>query len=191
MPKRDKQYMAERRDEILDATMRCLSRSGLAGLSTTALCEEAGVSMGALYTHFASKDEILQALVLRSARARREKLDFSSFAALRRHFLEMVEPVTTAKSRGDFRADLELVIAASSDEQLAKLLQPLRDTRPLANAIRALKVAGEVRRDVDPEAAATALDAMMWGTYLMAMIGGRSPAIYRASLLLLIDSLEV
>jgi hypothetical protein len=101
----------------------------------------------------------------------------------------MQERVIAAKSRGDFRVDVELVLAVSSGEHRANLLQPLRDVRPLANAIRVLKTAGEVKRDVDPEATATALDAMVWGTGIMAFIGGRPPALYRASLLLLLDSL--
>jgi AcrR family transcriptional regulator len=189
MPKRDKQYMMERREEILDATMKCLGRSGLAGLSTTEICTEAGISMGALYTHFDSKDDILQALAVRSTRRRQEKLEFANFAALRRHFIEMMEPVITGKSHAAFRVDLELVLASSSDAKRVKLLQPLRDTRPLANAISALKAAGEVKLDVDPDAAATALDAIVWGANTMALIGGRSPALYRASLALLLDSL--
>lgn len=181
--------MAERRDEILDATMKCLSRSGLAELSTTEICAEAGISMGALYTHFGSKDEILQALAVRSTRLRQEKLEFPSLAALRRHFLDMLEGATTGKGRGGLRVDIELVLAASGDEHRVKLTQPLRDFRPLANAIRALRAAGEVNRDVDPDAAATALDAIVWGAGVMALIGGRPPALYRASLLLLLDSL--
>jgi AcrR family transcriptional regulator len=188
MPKRNKQYMAERRDEILDATMRCLSRSGLAGLSTTDICTQAGISMGALYTHFGSKDEILQALVERSTQTRNEKLVFADFAALRRHFLRRIDELVAEKNRGICRADLSLIIGGT-DEQIAKMLRPMRDTRALANAIRALKVAGEVRRDVDPEAAATALDAITWGALVLALIGGRPAAVYRASLLVLLDSL--
>ena len=66
MPKRDENYMADRRDEILDAAVRCLLRTGLAGLSTTAICKEAGVSMGALYTHFSTKEDVIQGIAVRA-----------------------------------------------------------------------------------------------------------------------------
>lgn len=51
------------REDLLAATSRILRRDGLARLSTRSVAREAGVSEGALYKHFATKEELLLAAV--------------------------------------------------------------------------------------------------------------------------------
>lgn len=188
MPKRDAQYMVDRREEIIDATQACLIRSGLAGLSTTAICEEAGISMGALYTHFGTKDEILLAMAERSARRRREALSFRSLKELRQYFLAQAEAATSRKTKDSFRIDLELLVAAYSDERIAKALLPFRNSNDLTDAIKTLQANGEIHKSVDPQAAATALEAVLMGVRVLSLVGGRPATAYRDSLEVLLDS---
>ena len=47
---------------ILEAAMRLLANSGLEALTTNAVAETAGVSIGTLYQYFANKEAILDAL---------------------------------------------------------------------------------------------------------------------------------
>ena len=57
---------AERRDHqvqrILDAAKTCFVRSGFQGASMQQICAEAGMSPGALYRYFASKEAIIEAI---------------------------------------------------------------------------------------------------------------------------------
>lgn len=57
---------AERRDlqtqRILDAAKTCFVRSGFQGASMHQICAEAGMSPGALYRYFASKEAIIEAI---------------------------------------------------------------------------------------------------------------------------------
>lgn len=57
---------AERRDHqvqrILDAAKVCFVRSGFQGASMQQICAEAGMSPGALYRYFASKEAIVEAI---------------------------------------------------------------------------------------------------------------------------------
>lgn len=57
---------AERRDQqvqrILDAAKACFVRSGFQGASMQQICAEAGMSPGALYRYFASKEAIVEAI---------------------------------------------------------------------------------------------------------------------------------
>jgi AcrR family transcriptional regulator len=57
---------AERRDQqiqrILDAAKACFVRSGFQGASMQQVCAEAGMSPGALYRYFASKEAIIEAI---------------------------------------------------------------------------------------------------------------------------------
>jgi TetR/AcrR family transcriptional regulator len=54
---------AQRRDEIARTALRIIGTRGLGALTTTAVAEEIGVTSGALFRHFASREEILEEAV--------------------------------------------------------------------------------------------------------------------------------
>src|SRR5580698_3861036 len=53
---------ASRRQQILDAALRCFSRDGFHATTTADIVRESGVSQGTLYLYFATKDDIVLAL---------------------------------------------------------------------------------------------------------------------------------
>ena len=55
------QSRAQTRQRLVDAAMRVLAREGYAGASVNAIAEEAGYTVGALYSNFATKDELFWA----------------------------------------------------------------------------------------------------------------------------------
>ncbi len=62
MPKLDEETQLARREHILDAAERCFSRAGFHRTSMQDICREAGISPGALYLYFASKEELIAGL---------------------------------------------------------------------------------------------------------------------------------
>lgn len=54
---------ALRRQQIVEATVRVMARTGFDGASVQAIAREAGLSAGLLHHHFGSKAEILHALL--------------------------------------------------------------------------------------------------------------------------------
>jgi TetR/AcrR family transcriptional regulator, transcriptional repressor of aconitase len=62
MPKVTHQYRDARRDQILRAARRCFLRDGFHATSMQDLFAEAGLSSGAVYRYFASKDEMIVAI---------------------------------------------------------------------------------------------------------------------------------
>ena len=62
MPKITAVQREARRQEILDAAVRCFSRDGFHNTTTADIVREAGVSQGVLYLYFAGKDDIIVAL---------------------------------------------------------------------------------------------------------------------------------
>src|SRR5262249_36588953 len=110
MPKRADTYMASRRDDILDAAEKILFRNGLAALSTTAICEEARLSSGALYTHFATKSDIIVAATRRMIE-RRKKMVAEYDDALDFIFA-MPKWMDSPEYTRLVRVDLQLVLAA-------------------------------------------------------------------------------
>jgi AcrR family transcriptional regulator len=62
MPKVSDEHLAARRRQILDAALVCFSRRGFHQTPMQAIFEEAGLSPGAVYRYFKSKEEIVQAI---------------------------------------------------------------------------------------------------------------------------------
>jgi TetR/AcrR family transcriptional regulator, transcriptional repressor of aconitase len=62
MPKVTSEYRAERRAHIMAAARRCFVRDGFHASSMQDLVGEAGMSSGAVYRYFASKDAVIEAI---------------------------------------------------------------------------------------------------------------------------------
>lgn len=59
MPKLNEQTQQARRERILDAAERCFVQRGFHRTSMQDICREAGISPGALYIYFASKEDLI------------------------------------------------------------------------------------------------------------------------------------
>jgi HlyD family secretion protein len=59
MPKIDQQAQTARRENILDAAERCFGERGFHSTSMHDICRSAGISPGALYTYFPSKEALI------------------------------------------------------------------------------------------------------------------------------------
>src|SRR5215469_1605343 len=61
MPKRDAAYMEGQRDLIAQAALDCMVERGLYDTSIRDICMQAGVSIGAFYTHFPDRQAVVLA----------------------------------------------------------------------------------------------------------------------------------
>ena len=61
MPKRDAAYMADQKKMIAEAALAVLIRKGVRETTLRDICKEANISIGALYTHFKTKEEAVVA----------------------------------------------------------------------------------------------------------------------------------
>lgn len=66
---------AEQRRRILSAAMACFAREGFHATSMQKICAEAGMSPGAFYRYFRSKEELIAAIVADERSARQHLLD--------------------------------------------------------------------------------------------------------------------
>lgn len=103
---RDETYAA-RRQHILDAARACFSRKGFHAASMLDLQAEAGVSAGAIYVYFPSKDDIIEAITEENLRrvvvALTEVLERDpapSLAAAITDVLKVVDAVAIGPTRG-------------------------------------------------------------------------------------------
>ncbi|MEV0404296.1 TetR/AcrR family transcriptional regulator [Actinoallomurus sp. NPDC050550] len=62
MPKVSEEHLEQRRRQILDAARRCFGRKGFHQTSMQDVFKESGLSAGAVYRYFKSKEEIVRAI---------------------------------------------------------------------------------------------------------------------------------
>jgi AcrR family transcriptional regulator len=65
MPKLTPETQHARRERILDAAERSFARAGFHRCTMQEICREAGISPGALYVYFSSKEELIAGIVER------------------------------------------------------------------------------------------------------------------------------
>src|SRR4026207_477969 len=66
MPKISDERRAERREQILDGARRCFAEHGYEGATVAPLEAEIGLSRGAIFNYFASKEDLFVALAVQA-----------------------------------------------------------------------------------------------------------------------------
>ena len=64
-----------RRQQLIDATMKCIARKGMSSTTLSDVAKEAGLSQGIVNLHFESKDNLLAETLATLAGEYREKFD--------------------------------------------------------------------------------------------------------------------
>jgi AcrR family transcriptional regulator len=75
MPKVSEEHQIARREQILDAALNCFASNGYHKTSMRDIFKEAGLSTGAVYLHFRSKEEIMEAVFKRNQEARKIRVE--------------------------------------------------------------------------------------------------------------------
>ncbi|NYF56818.1 TetR/AcrR family transcriptional regulator [Micromonospora purpureochromogenes] len=180
MPRVSDAHLAARRQQILAAARRCFLRDGFHNTSMQDVIAEAGLSVGAVYRYFPSKNDLITSIaqsVIGGADA-----VFAELAAAEPP-LPLVEALDRALTYVDAQAGedgiLPLAIQVWSeslrDPALAAFVNAtysgFRDRFTLL-ARRALE-AGELPPDADPEAVGTALFGLVPGYLMQKVLTGR------------------
>lgn len=154
MATRTRRSSAERREEIATAVLHIIGRRGLTSLTMSTLAAEVGVTSGALFRHFDSRDDILRDVVRRSvARIDRTFPDDSlppreRLFTLARNRIRLLgsDPGLAWLLRSE---QADLVLPENAVEQLRDVAR--RSRRFLLKAIRDGAAAGSIRSDIPPD----------------------------------------
>lgn len=172
MPKVSDEYVEERREQILNAALRCFSRQGLHRTTLDEICSEAELSKGAVYNYFKSKQEIIQAVRDRSADEEEVQasplIEPGGLEGIRTVARELFGRIDNSMLRDERRVAAMLWSEALLDaDTLRAQVASLAPFRPeLANAVREAQAKGALPALVDPEALAVLVLGAMLGTQL-------------------------
>ena len=115
MPKISEERRAERRDQILDAARECFAEYGYEGATVVKLERATGLSRGAIFNYFPSKEDLFIELVTRDEARISELWVNEGLEAVIREIREVdpnwlavyLELVRRVRTDGDFRKRLE------------------------------------------------------------------------------------
>lgn len=157
----------EVRREILAAASAALREQGVGGLNIAAVLERTGLGTRAFYRHFASKDELVAAVFLESARAETARLRLRMLSAA----TEIDAVVAWIDGRLDLafddtvRSDLRRLSQEAQSQTAASpsLVQPAYAEMllPLVETLQRGLRSG-VFRDVDPVTDAQFIHGVVW-----------------------------
>lgn len=165
MPKLDKETMRQRRQHIIDSAARQFENHGFSGASVDDICAEAGISKGALYTHFSSKEAIMLEMIGQRGDA------YGGIAASTLAELEQVifDLFLRGLSYIDSRLEMEAVTIGASNDAVKKALIANSDRSEAAirKAIETLLAAGKIEMvdDISPAEA-----TMIISTYVLGRV---------------------
>jgi AcrR family transcriptional regulator len=178
MPKVKAATLAARRDEILEAAEMCFARQGFHQTTISDVIRESGLSAGCIYTHFASKEDLIQAIgERRHARdsalfaARGEELHpLDTLRAIARTFVGDLQKEQGLRSR---RVALQLWAEALRDEVIREQVTGGIRT-PIAGIVELLRRGqrlGLIDGTINPRAVARTMVAMFQGMVLQRLWG--------------------
>ena len=172
--------MAQKRSEttrkhILEAALGCFSSKGYEATSVAEICEAAGVSKGAFYHHFATKQAVFLALLSDWLKGLESHLlstpgGATSVPEIFSNMAEMSGSVFSAAS-GQLPMFLEFWVQAERDPMVWKAtIEPYRHYQELFASMIAAGINEGSIRPVSPETAAKVVVALAVGLLLQSVL---------------------
>jgi AcrR family transcriptional regulator len=179
MPRVSEDHLTARREQILEAARVCFLRNGLHNTSMQDLIREAGLSVGAVYRYFKSKNEIISAIAESVAGTLTEYLEELSGREPRLSIGETMSLVLDVVDvqigpNGNFPIALQVWAEATRDPAIGEIVKHRYDGMRSAFAVIAERAveAGELPADADVQAVGAALFGMIPGFALQRLLVG-------------------
>ncbi|WP_433789561.1 TetR/AcrR family transcriptional regulator [Actinoplanes sp. CA-252034] len=179
MPRVSEAHLAARRRQILDAAARCFVRNGFHQTSMQDVIKEAGLSVGAFYRYFKSKNELITAIAGEKISAVTGALDgllaldpMPSIPEILDRLLELID--AAAVEDGTIRIAVQVWGEAVHDPEVGALVAEIygrvRD-RAVRTAERAQE-SGQIPPDADPAGIGAAFFGLVQGYILQRILLG-------------------
>lgn len=173
MPKVNEEYLDARRKLIIESAYRCFARKGFHQTTMRDIYAEAGLSPGAVYHYFTSKDDIIEASFLFDYQRSRPIFEQAAsnadpLAAIDDLINFFYAGLESAAALGADRVNIQGWGEALFSKRLqSPLLEFFYDFRALlAGLVRRGQAAGKINPNIDPEAAGEVVLSSFLGLYL-------------------------
>jgi AcrR family transcriptional regulator len=154
------------RESILDHAVAAVASGGESSLRVHDIARQVGCSVSALYVHFGSREGLAEAALIENCRREVSRIDeplvtdlprATSVSAVKRAISTHVRALCSPEQVSIHQARTELVAAAHRRPTAREALVEIEQQRHvgLVAAFREARARGVVRRDVDPDGAAT------------------------------------
>ena len=189
------QRSEETRTRILDSAIKLFSTRGFNAASVDEICEEAGISKGAFYHHFESKQALFLAILDGWLQAIDSTIEASKDKTVPETFMQMTEafPVIFETAGEGLPMFLEFWLQASRDKKIWEAsIAPYRRYHKYFTSLIKKGVEEGSFVEVDPELAARMIVSTAMGLFLQSMLdpkGANWEKVARESTNLLVNSL--
>lgn len=168
MPKVTEARLEVRREQILDAAIACFARNGFHQTTMADIAAEAGISPGAIYRYFASKEDVIEASAQAGRQGRAERFQAARQRGDPLQVLdELVDVYVGRATHPDtlMRLGVQLVGEASHNSRVREALRShWADLLGwFEEIVRRAQVQGEINPALDPSAVARLLVATLDG----------------------------
>ena len=171
MPKVSEEHRTRRRDEILEAARRCFARYGYEGATVARLEQESGLSRGAIFNYFPSKEDLFVELAVRDSARMSEVWVNEGLEAVVREVLEL-DPAWLG-------VYLELIRRARTDPDFKRRIEARQEEVVPVNRARVVDAqqTGEFRDDVDAKELGAFVNLVLNGLALQRASGDQPPPV--------------
>ena len=171
MPKISEKQRTERRDQILDAARGCFAEHGYDGATVVRLEEATGLSRGAIFNYFGSKEELFIELAVADSARMSDLWVNEGLESVVREVLEL-DPAWLS-------VYLELIRRVRTDTGFrSRIEERQKDVVPVNRArIEEAQRSGEYRDDLEPKEIGMFVNLVLNGLALLRAQGDEPPRV--------------
>jgi AcrR family transcriptional regulator len=170
IPRVNQKHLEARREQILEAAIECFAHNGFHRTTMQDIMREAGLSVGAPYRYFKSKEQMIEAIAAeRHARDREIILEAGAKEDIPKVLRTLIDRFEQAlldpRDRKGRRMAMQLWTEALRNPRILKTVRKGVDEprRMLAAIVTRARDNDEMPKDIDPDAMARVLIAMFQG----------------------------
>jgi AcrR family transcriptional regulator len=173
MPKVIPEYKEAAKTKIINATRKVFAEKGYHDATMDDVAKEIGVSKGALYSYFKSKEEILKEISLQNHQTLRDIVDTACQSHDLSQALEDIFTKLTQKYKGNLHTNFEIVALASHDPKTKEIIMEdyKRDITTVQAFVEDRMKKGTMRTDVSARVIAELFTSLYIGTMAKLILG--------------------
>ena len=180
MPKVIPEYKEAAKTKIIEAARKVFAKKGYHDTTMDDIAKEIGVSKGALYSYFKSKEDLLQEISLQNHQTLRDIINMACKSRDLTQALEEVYIQMTEKYGGNMHTNFEIIALAAHDTKTKRIIMEdfRRDIDTVQTFLEDKMKQGTMRTDVNARTLAELFTSLYMGTMAKLILGFNSKEIH-------------